>query len=286
MLAVVPASARADLEPMPLHELLTTYGNWRGQLVPPRPRRSHTSTELGESSKAVEHKGAFDAIIGSIQSGADLKPHLGRGIKIVHDPAADATGKLGRRMDRDLLIADWGVHHLHLSTTIESDGLVSRTGDLLFAAFTPDDAYLINIYPHGSWALKEVLETAVRNWPEAGLLSQVHYVVGLTQEYTDEERWALRNAGTTGPLEINGKVYMPPGQTLDGTPIAVTRRANAVMWALRGLRYDSDGRLAEIERLVDETAGHPVTSDWQAAVHEGWCGVVRGGIFVPVAELG
>ncbi len=243
--------------------------------------------ELGESSKAVEHKGALAAIIASIQSGADLKPHLSRGIKIAHDPAADATGKLGRRMDRDLLIADWGVHHLHLSTTIESDGFVSRTGDLLFAAFTPDDAYLINIYPHGSWALKEVLETTVRNWPEAGLLSRVHYVVGLlTQEYTDEERWALRNAGTTGPLEIDGKVYMPPGQTLDGTPIAVTRRANAVMWALRGLRNDSDGRLAEIERLVDETAAHPITSDWHAAVHEGWCGVVRGGIFVPVAELG
>ena len=43
-----------------------------------------------------------------------------------------------QKNDRDLLIADWGIHHLHFSTQIESDGFVIRTRDLLSAYFAPD----------------------------------------------------------------------------------------------------------------------------------------------------
>lgn len=39
----------------------------------------------------------------------------------------------------------------------------------------------------------------------------------------EKDRLALREAGVNQALEIDGKVYMPPGQTTAGTPVAVTR---------------------------------------------------------------
>ena len=80
---------------------------------------------------------------------------------------ANARGDLKTRRDLDLLIADWGIHHLHLSP--ERDG--RRTGDLLFAVFRPDDAYLLQILPHGNWAELSLLETIVRNWPDGALIN-------------------------------------------------------------------------------------------------------------------
>lgn len=76
------------------------------------------------------------------------------GERLFDRPSRCLTG----REDRDLMVADWGIHHLHLSSEIDSDGFVKRGGDLLFAAFGADDAYLIGIYQHlTDWARKEVL---------------------------------------------------------------------------------------------------------------------------------
>lgn len=56
-----------------------------------------------------------------------------------YEPNPPARGKkMHQKNDRDLLIADWGIHHLHFSTQIESDGFVIRTRDLLSAYFAPD----------------------------------------------------------------------------------------------------------------------------------------------------
>ena len=53
-----------------------------------------------------------------IEAGDRLAPNLSRAVKLAHDPK-------GRR-DKDRLIADWGLHHLHLSGTVEADGFVQR----------------------------------------------------------------------------------------------------------------------------------------------------------------
>lgn len=241
------------------------------------------SRELKESPKCAEHKAALDALLKRIESGEDLTPHLSRAIKTAHDSGADRRqGKLAGRKDRDLLIADWGIHHLHLSTTLEEDGFVKRTSDLLFAAFTPEDAYLINVYPHGSWALMDVLETLVRNWAESGILTQAAWVNGLTQRRTDEDRLRLRNSGVAQPVEIDGKVYSPPGQTTAGTPIAATRRADALMWDLRHLRDSAEGIVALLNEAAESASP---TGMWKAVVHEEWCGFLNDGVFVPVRPL-
>lgn len=195
------------------------------------------SAELAASAKAVNYRANLDAIVTKIKAGNDLTPHLSRAVKVAHEPNGGAA-KLNRRKDRDLLGADWGLHHLHLSTVIEADGFVERRGrtDLLFAAFTASDAYLIGLYPHGSWALKELLEIVVHNWPDAGLMLKCDFVLGLEREWTDDERLELREAGIAQPMiEIDGKVWAAAalGQSAAGTPSRAAQKSNVVMHTFR-----------------------------------------------------
>jgi hypothetical protein len=200
LLAELPADQAAELAQELLVDLLMTIFNWRTRLIPPVPRVCHQSAELVASTKATEHAAALAALMKKIETGDDLVPHLSPAVKFAHDPK-------GRR-DKDRLIADWGLHHLHLSETVEADGFVERDDDLLIAAFTPTDAYLVGVYPHGSWALKELLTLIVRNWPDSGVMLKLNGIVGLEPEPTDEERPALRNAGVAGSMvTIDGAVW-------------------------------------------------------------------------------
>ncbi len=54
-----------------------------------------------------------------------------------YEPTTSRSSKNQRRSDLVLLMAEWGIHHLHLSTVMEADGFVRRTKDLLFAFFSP-----------------------------------------------------------------------------------------------------------------------------------------------------
>jgi hypothetical protein len=110
-------------------------------------------------------------------------------------PLAQRDKRLQHRSDLDLLISDWGLHHLHLTSEMEADGFVKRTGDLLFAAFTDDDAYLIGIYPHGSWALHELVEILVREWPGNSAVNASMSGVRLVGSISEEEHMQLRKGG-------------------------------------------------------------------------------------------
>jgi hypothetical protein len=282
VLATMYSDPTGELAKQSLADQLITHGAWLARFVPRRPRRVHRSAELSASAKATEHSAALKAIVEKIERGEYLTPHLSRGVNVAYESGADSgRTPLGRRRDRHLLIADWNIHHLHLSTTLEPDGFVTPTGDLLFAAFALDDVYLIGIYPHGSWALKDLITVVVRNWPEAGIVHEMRGITGVSPEPTDEERLQLRTAGVTGPIAVDGKVYMTFGQTTAGTPMKLKRNVNAVMHTLRELRENGAASLAEIAR----SAGLESSAEWEAANFDGLCGLRCGNQFLPVANL-
>ncbi|HUB73083.1 MAG TPA: hypothetical protein VL979_03465 [Solirubrobacteraceae bacterium] len=276
-----------DLSLMPLGELVTVFFSWRARHIPARPRICHVSQEMQASATASEHKDELAALIAKIEAGADLTPHLSRGVVNAYEPGGDKK-KTWRRSDRDLLIADWGVHHLHLSGAVEQDGFVERADDLLFAMFTKTDSYLIGIYPHGSWGLVELLEIVVRNWPDAGLMLPTH-AIGLTQKWTDAERLELRNGGIASPfIELDGKVWAASalGQSLDGKASKASVRSMDFMWRLGQWEDDPEHLLAEAERVMNDAAGRALKGNWTPMVDaEGTLGLLREDVFYGLLSL-
>lgn len=196
VLAWVPDTS-GKLASTDLRGLLSEYGTWRSQRVSPVPRSCHLSPELLADPKAAKRRVDLDALIVKIEAGEDLGPHLSRRVWTGHDPNAPS---LSAREDRDLLLADWGVHHLHL-TPAHGDHLV-------FAVFRPRDAYLIGLYGHRDWARRSILETMIRNWPDTGIVIKLQGVIGLTNDWGDRDRKQLREAGIArSMIEYDGAVW-------------------------------------------------------------------------------
>lgn len=277
-----------DFATMDVASILITYLNWRARFIPPHPRRVHLSRELLSSSKYAEHRPAIDAIVAKIATGEDLTAHLSKDIGTVHVARAKRPSGGGGRSDLDRLIAEWGIHHLHLSLAVQNNGFVTRTGDLLFAYFAADDAFLIGVFPHGSWARLQIAAVTVRNWPGANIFTPLNGVLGLEEAFSDEDRLRLRRAGLSTPFGIDGRVWMASrgGQSTAGTPMWVTTDSNVLMHSLNQLRDLDDAGLrtaiigaggdlggaepklapetdGEIFRIRDSVTGTVV---WEAAV--------------------
>lgn len=250
--------AHEELEADSTSELLIHYFNWYCRLVPQARRRVHKSRELKRKlqDSPTATRRAIREIEEDISRGNDLTRYLSRGIRYGYISRKNAPKKHKDRRDRDLMLYDWGLHHLHLSTIVDRDAFVVRTEDLLFVGFLAKDAYLIDVAPHGSWYLRSLLETIVLNWPRSGLLTSMKGVTGLTTTYTEQEGLELREAGVAANmLEFQGGVWVPRDfVTTAGTSGRATRRADFILTEARRL-----------ERLI-QTDPHAVLDDMEKAV--------------------
>lgn len=275
VLACVPDTA-GRLATMDLRGLLSEYGTWRARLVSPTPRRCHFSAELAADPKATKRKADLDTLIAKIEAGEDMGPHLSARVRQGHDPNAPS---LAARKDRDLLLADWGVHHLHLTP--------KHGDDLVFAVFRPEDAYLIGLYSHRDWARRSVLETLIRNWPDAGLVIKLP-LMGLTNDWGDRDRKQLREAGISIPaIEYDGAVWWAAslGQAADGTPGIVGQAVMGLTWTLHEWREHLTGLLAEAEQAVNRELGRRIDGEWEPVIHDSTVGIMRGGCFCSIGRL-
>src|SRR5450432_67714 len=186
-------------------ELCHRYMNLQRRLVARRPR---TIFKAAEFTCPPEFAVGLSQAQQRIESGHDLRPHLSQGLTDLDS--------------HDMLLNDWGIHHLHLGTTLGSDGFVERTGPVLFARFVEDVAYLLTVLPHGSWAWQDFVGILHRNWPESISRYRLRGVVGLAPELTDEEIAQARSIKIGGEkkkraalstfIEVEpGVVYAPIG---------------------------------------------------------------------------
>jgi hypothetical protein len=228
--------------------LLAIFRNWLSRFVWPQPRRVHRSRALISNPIAEDsrYRPALEQIINNLEGGVEVTPHLSRDLKHGYQRSQGPKPMpLSRRHDLDLLLNDWNVHHLHLSTRIEADGFVKRTRPLLFAVFRPNDAYLIDVMHHGDWTRSHVLEVIIGEWPEAGLVRELKGVLRLETTVSEDDRAKLRNSGISTMFEFNGKVYAPAGGiTGAGTSVHTTVIVNEVFrnidWFRRELERDQE----------------------------------------------
>lgn len=231
------------LRSLDLHALLVAYHNWMGRQIQPKPRIVLKSNSFKGNPLTQSFATELTVIENEIASGGNVTRYLSRGIR--HAASLPSQDLVARR-DLDLLLNDWGVHHLHLSNSVDADGFVSRTGPLLFAVFRSEKAYFIDIMPHGSWNNTHLLHVLADEWPNDGVIHEIRGIVGLSSSPTDSERAVLRKKAIMSPIEFGGRFFVPGGgMTISGHTIESVRA--------------SDNLISKIEKLEKE-----LSSDSQA----------------------
>jgi hypothetical protein len=194
-------------------EVCVAYGNLQLREVPARPRTVYEADTL---SIPTEHDAAFRALRQEIEVGTPLTPYLSR--KLVK-----------RKLEyNDLMLNAWGIQHLHF----EKNG----TKELLFAWLTDDDAYLIAVLDHDSWAKQSVLESVLRNWPQLLEPYRLKGFGAAENHLTDEEVANVRaKRGNTCITLSNGGLYASTGGGIlaSGTNFEVRRQVDICAAALR-----------------------------------------------------
>jgi hypothetical protein len=138
LLEVLPDDSSGELQQLPLTELVIIYLTWRGRFISAHPRRVLVSAELQASDLGADQQG-FARLVEKIERGTDLTPHLSKSVTTAYLPSTvAATKKTHQLRDRDQMISEWGIHHLHLGTEVAANGRVGRTPRLLFGYFADD----------------------------------------------------------------------------------------------------------------------------------------------------
>jgi hypothetical protein len=250
---------RTELAALKIRDLLLVYRNWRNRVVSNKPRRVHCSTALLSNPTAADlvYKEALDQIVAFVESGTSIKPHLSRGIKHGFQGKNRRKSKTYRK-DLDLLLNDWGIHHLHLSTAIEADGFVARDGPLLFAAFGDGNAFFIDIFSHGDWTREDVIRVIVREWPDAGIICETPNAAGLASPVSEQNREVLRKNHCNAFLAIDGRLYTPAGGGLSSSGVSI-RNVLYVDKMLRTVEWFEDALQKPNSNVVTKLAENGFT---------------------------
>lgn len=224
--------------------LLVAYRNWESRLIRPVKRKVHISNALNLSQFRARHQNAFDKIVSDIENGNDLNRYLSERIRTPIQLRQKGTN-FGGRKDLDLMLIDWGMHHLHLGTKLRKNGFVSRTNDLLFAIFRKTEAYLIDIKQHNSFTSQSLIKTIKDEFPQTNILHEIKGIDDLSPVYSEAEHREMLNVGIKIAHEIDGEFYMTLGGIhTAGTSVEVTSEIDHLMEAIENFEarwYQHEG---------------------------------------------
>jgi hypothetical protein len=270
------ASLGVYLNGLDAHGLLVRYHNWSSRLVRPQRRTVVTSAAYQRNPLTSQRASDLAQIIDDIEQGRDLKKYLSRDVVryVVKIPK-------GSRRDLDLMLNDWGVHHLHISTRLDADGFVDRRGPLgdhlLFCVFRSAKAYLIDIMQHGDWTRDHVLEVLAAEWPAEGIVHEIQGASALSYLPTEIERATLRKKHVNAEFEYGGKFFRPRGGlTTAGTTLKATMDSDRLLKALADFedRMEREPDWLKREFLAHGVA-YPAAPEFEFAIREDGAGIVE-----------
>jgi hypothetical protein len=186
-----------DISGLNQDELSILYFSNRKKIIQPKKRTVHKSDTFSCPS---EHLEGLEILEKKIIDGELLRPNQSRMLKNLKD--------------KDGLLFDWGIFHLHLGKDVESDGFIKRTGPLLYVLFDDNNAYFIDVLEHGQWTNQNLLKVIYKNWPQTIESYRIkgEGIIGLEKNCSDEEINQLRRANVNVLIEIEPKViFIGPG---------------------------------------------------------------------------
>lgn len=205
-----------------------------GRRVPAHPREIIKSGAFIESYNNLDtafHK-LLDNLLAAIANGDDINRHQ---TDKLHTPSNEPHRKVKpiNRNDLDLILMQWGMHHLHVSKVKRSGGISKRSSLLLFAIFDEKSFFLIDVIPHGrvrdgTFAPTRLFETAVKNFPH--LFIKIGDVSSKLDR-SEQLEIGLRDRGINTPIAVdeNWWIYAKGGLTLGESGLFHAAHADKIL---------------------------------------------------------
>lgn len=232
------------------------YFNLNKRSIQPRPRTVHQSPSLTVPPQLTAGLASLKA---KLASGVDVRAHLSTSLL---DPDYD-----------DLLLNDWGIHHLHLGmqTHPTQPSFVERTDPVLAALILPNEAYVIDFIHHGEWACLRLLEIIQANWPAVIESHRFKGIIRLGTVPTDEDIRKLRRAHINVMVQLSdGSIYgmMGGGISTSGLGAAVVRTCDYYAILLRRIQTQFE---EQADAIADRIAqkGHAPGDEIVLRLHRG-----------------
>ncbi len=212
--------------------------------IPPVPREICLSNKF-PIELCSDAKSGLNTLIQIIQKGGDINPYQSKGLTLHND-----TSSRKKQKRTDLLWADWGIHHLHLTDIpISPKSYFSDRSDkskphwLLFCRVYNNVILFIDIKNHNETDLfsdTNLIKTLAESWPEIVKPYQLNIDSMFPSHFSSNEIAALRKAGLTSTITVNNQVYMPPG-------MGITSAATSNLIGIQSMNIHGHARkLAEI----------------------------------------
>jgi hypothetical protein len=275
----------ATLDAMGPRSLLVLYLNWRERFIAVEPRQVFRSSTFDNNPIVLNRASMISPFIEDIECGRDLTKYLSRRVTIGFDlPPKPSSKDLSKLQHLDLLLNDWGIYHLHISTDVNVDGFARRDGLLLFAIFKPGRAYLIDVKSHEDFANDHLLRIVLDAWPDDGLLTEVKGVCGPRQSTSDLHRKRLRSAGISGFLQLGGRMYSP-GTAIPtaGTSVRASVYSGRILKMLRQFKESVERDPSKLIAFIRECGGNPPDIlEFEFSFFQNGYGVVEKSSGVPI----
>jgi len=234
-----------------LRQSIFNYLNTVRRIIPKQQYSIEISPRLKAKIKSLPQnlQVGIKSVISEASSGADLLPRHSRRIK--------------NNDYSDPLLNDWGIFHLHLGDTIESDGFIKRSGELLYVFIHKDHLYFLDVLKH-EWADRSLVEVIHKNWPNA--ISR-HRLIGidLVEDVapTDANVSLFRKAGLSYLYKTaDGTVYGPlgGGYAASGDSIDAVRRSHMTLGWLNWVEESVNKNKNNLANIIYEATGKKLDS--------------------------
>jgi hypothetical protein len=255
-----------------LKDLLKQYYTIIYKLIfPLKPRTVSYSQELEEkirNNSIPQNKlDSLEEVKEKFENGEDVNSYLSR-------------GSLESKVEDGLLI-DWRVHHLHLSLNkVSGDYFYKRSDWLLLFYYDPDQVCFIDVSKHlkgTEWAYDDILSIFEKNWPEILEEHQMKFF-NKAEALSPSDRYSFRKNGVYSFVEINGKVFTPPGGGFnsDGSSIAVMQNVSMILKTIEDFNNKFENNPDNIRQLFkDNGYTLPQIINFKLVLNSNYIGVLE-----------
>lgn len=229
-----------------LSEPLLRWLDFITRYIAPTPRSVLMSNKFPKTL-APQVESALKAVEQLFKTGQDINPYQSKGL-IHHN---DTSGTK-RQQRTDLLWADWGIHHLHLTTspTLPGSYFSPRSEWLLFCLIGNDFVGFIDVRNHSEkdvFSNPELIKVVVGTWPELMERFRVQGVLSSNTSHTPSEISTLRRGGVSSFVEVDNQIFMGPGMgiTTASTPTRLSLASIKIRRYIRELAkvvFDPSGQ--------------------------------------------